>query len=71
MFAVGSDDNVTYTGKVQIFEYNENTRCTQLVHCSCSSYGSQLSNYVLQKVEVVLNMSSFRVLFFLQKVRKS
>lgn len=29
MFAVGSDDNVTYTGKVQIFEYNENTRYAQ------------------------------------------
>lgn len=27
MFAVGSDDsNVTYGGKVQIYEYNENTR---------------------------------------------
>ncbi len=27
MIAVGSDDsNVTYSGKVQIYEYNENTR---------------------------------------------
>lgn len=27
MFAVGSDDsNVSYGGKVQIYEYNENTR---------------------------------------------
>lgn len=33
MIAVGSDDNnVTYSGKVQIYEYNENTR---QVHTSC------------------------------------
>lgn len=35
MIAVGSDDNsVTYSGKVQIYEYNENTRW---VHTSWSS----------------------------------
>ena len=31
MFAVGSDDsNVNYGGKVQIYEYNENTRWVSL-----------------------------------------
>ena len=32
MIAVGSDDsNVTYGGKVQIYEYNENTRSVLLL----------------------------------------
>lgn len=34
MFAVGSDDsNVTYGGKVQIYEYNENTRYVLQMCC--------------------------------------
>lgn len=37
MIAVGSDDsNVTYSGKVQIYEYNENTRYMSFTSCISS-----------------------------------